>query len=30
ARMTVAEGRLVTDVRPGNFRSPTTFTITYQ
>ncbi|GDN89698.1 TPA: fimbrial protein [Escherichia coli] len=30
ARMTVAEGRLVTDVRPGSFLSPTTFTITYQ
>ncbi|WP_105233555.1 fimbrial protein [Escherichia albertii] len=30
ARMTVAEGRTTADVTPGEFLSPTTFTITYQ
>ncbi|HBA5911571.1 fimbrial protein [Escherichia coli] len=30
ARMIIADGRSVNDVRPGSFLSPTTFTITYQ
>ncbi|CAK1218920.1 TPA: fimbrial protein [Escherichia coli] len=30
ARMVTADGRPATDVLPGEFRSPTTFTITYQ